>query len=81
MQKNPFTVENIPPMRLIGGTTNKEILVAVINTVGLPVEEALDDIGMKSKKVGIHTECDIEASWVRSLEELWTNQSVYQWVD
>ena len=88
----PVPVVNIPPMRFIGGLTRQgrtvsihgawepEISVAVITTVGVPVEEALDDIGMKSINVVINMECDGEAYWVKSLGELWTNQSVDQWV-
>ena len=66
-------------MSFIGGTTNKvrigsiqeawytEILVAVITTVGVPVEETLAGIGIKSRKVLIYMECGVEASWVSSL--------------
>ena len=88
----PVPVVNIPPMRFIGGLTRQgrtvsihgswepEISVAVITTVGVPVEEALDDIGMKAINVVINMECDGEAYWVKSLGELWTTQSVDQWV-
>ena len=89
----PVPVVILPPVRFIGGPTRQgrtgsihvssdpEISVAVITTVGIPVEEALADIGMKTRNVVIHMECDVEASWVKLLGEVWTNQSVEQWVD
>ena len=49
-------------------------------TVGIPVEEDLADIGMKTINVVINMECDGEAYWVKSLGELRTNQRVDQWV-
>ena len=39
----------------------------MITTVGLPVEEDLDDIGIKTINVVIHMECDGEVSWVKYL--------------
>ena len=45
------------------------------------MEEDLDDIGMKTRNVVIHMECDGEASWVKSLGEVWPTQSLDQWVD
>ena len=38
-----------------------------ITTVGVAVEEALADIGIKARNVVIHMECDGKAYWVRSL--------------
>ena len=61
----PVTVINLPPVKFIGISTNQgravnnqeawypEISVAVITTVGVPVEEDLADIGMKSRNVVI----------------------------
>ena len=49
--------------------------------VGVLVEEVVDDIGIKAKKVVTHTECDDEESWVRLLEEVWLTQKVDQCVD
>ena len=49
--------------------------------VGVPVEEDLADIGIKSRNMVIHTKCGGKESWVRSLGELWPTQIVYQWVD
>ena len=46
---------------------NPERSVAVITTLGVPVEEALDDIVTNSRNVVIHMECDGEVSWVNSL--------------
>ena len=75
-------VVNIPPVRFIGGPTRQvrtgsmqgywdpEISVAVINMVGIPLEEALDDIRMKNRNVVIHMECDGEAYWVKLLGEV-----------
>ena len=75
----PVLVVILPPVRFIGGPTiqvktgaiqvscDPEISVAVITTVGLPVEEYLADIGMKTRNVVIHMECDGEASWVKSI--------------
>ena len=54
----PVPVENLPPVRFIGdptgqgrtvrvqGSCEAEREVAVITMVGVPVEEALDDIGI-----------------------------------
>ena len=62
----PVPVVNIPPVKFIGITTNQgitvniqeacypEISVAVITTVGVPLEKDLADIGMKSRNVVIH---------------------------
>ena len=69
----PVPVVNLTPVRFIGGPTKQvivgniqgawgsEISVSVIPIVGVPVEEALDDIVMKSSKVVIHLECDGKA--------------------
>ena len=45
------------------------------------MEEALDDIIIESRKVVINIDCDGEVSWIRPLEEVWSNQSVDQWID
>ena len=45
------------------------------------MEEALDNIAMKTRNVVIHMECDGEAYWVKSLGEVWPTQGVDQWVD
>ena len=59
----PVPVVNIPPVKCIGhqvitgniqGSWYPEISVAVITTVGVPVEEALADIVMNSINVVIH---------------------------
>ena len=75
----PVPVAILPPMRFIGGHTRQgrtgsiqvswdpERSVAVITTVGIPVEEAFPDIGIKNRNVVIHMECDGEASWVKLL--------------
>ena len=64
------TVVNLPLMRFIGGPKNlgitgnikgaqdTERLVAMIITVGVPVEEDMDDIEIKSKDMVIHLECE-----------------------
>ena len=41
--------------------------MAVISMVGIPVEGALADIGMKTINVVIHMNYDGEASWVKAL--------------
>ena len=46
----------------------------------VPLEEALADIGRKSIKAVINLECDGKEYWVRSLVEVYQNQSVDQWV-
>ena len=86
----PAPLVILPPVRFIGGPTRKvrtvsiqeswdpERSVAVITTVGIPVEEDLDDIGMKTINMVVHMECDGEAYWVNSLEEVWPTQSVDQ---
>ena len=70
---------NLPPARFICGPSKQrrigimqgswepEISVAVTTTIEIPVEEALADIGIKTRNVVIHTECDGEASWVKLL--------------
>ena len=70
----PVPVVIIPPVRLIGvpknhgrigsmqGSWDPEILVSVINTLGIPVEEDLSGIGMEIINVVIHMECDSDAS-------------------
>ena len=69
-------VVNLLPVRFICGTTrqgrtviiqgacNPEIFVAVITMVGVKVGEALNDIGMNSRKVMINMKCNGEESWV-----------------
>ena len=66
----PVPVVNIPTVRFIGAPPRQvitetiqvvwdsEISVAMITMVGLPVEEALADIGMKAINVVIHMKCD-----------------------
>ena len=83
----------LPPVMFIGGPTRKgrtgiiqvfwdpEILVSVITMVGIPVEEDLADIVIKTRNMVIHMECDGDLSWVNFLGELWQTQSVHQWVD
>ena len=52
-----------------------------ITTVGVPVEEDLDDMVTKSIKVVINIDYGVDISWVRSLEELWPTQTVYHNID
>ena len=66
----PGPVVILPPVRFIGaprrqgrtgiiqGSWDPEISLSVITTVWIPVEEALVDIGMKTKNLVIHMECD-----------------------
>ena len=54
----------------IQGSWDPERLFAVITTVGVPVEEAFHDIGMKYIKVVIHLECGGKVSWVMLLLEV-----------
>ena len=73
----PIPVVILPLVKFIGGTTmhgrtgiikgsrEPEISVDVITTVGITVEEALDDIGMKTINVVIRIEFDGESSWVK----------------
>ena len=55
---------------IIQGSWDPEISVAVITTVGIPVEEDLADIRMKTINVVIHMECDGEAYWVKYLGDV-----------
>ena len=78
-EDKPVPVVNIPPVMCIGGQSNQgrigsiqgdwdtEISVAVIATVGLPVEEYLADIGINFRKVVIIMEYDVKTYWVRSI--------------
>ena len=62
----PIPVGSFPPLRSFGGHKNQgitgniqvkrnpDISVAVVKAVGIPVEEALADIGMNTKKAVIH---------------------------
>ena len=45
------------------------------------MEEALNDIRMKSRSMVIRVDCAGEASWVKFLGEVWTTKSVDQWLD
>ena len=66
-------VVNIPPVRFICGPIRQrrksstqgdwgpEILVSVITTVGIPLEEDFAGIVMKSRNVVIHMDFDDEA--------------------
>ena len=66
----PVPEINFPPVGFIVGPTrhgrtgrtqvswDTERLVVMITTVGVLVEEYLDDIGMKTRKLVIHMECD-----------------------
>ena len=68
------TLVNLLPVRFTGGlkrqvikgkiqgTWYPEILVDVITAVGVPVEEALANIGMNTIKVVIRMECYLEVS-------------------
>ena len=70
----PLTLVILPPVIFIGGPTRQritgskqgawdpEISVSVINAVRVPVDEGLDDIGMKTINVVINMECDGKAS-------------------
>ena len=48
----------------IQGDWDPEILVYVITTEGVPVEEALADIGMNSIVVMIRLDCNEKSYWV-----------------
>ena len=53
----------------------------MITVVGVPVEEALADIGMKDINIVIHMDFYGEASWVKYLGELWKTHIVDQLLD
>ena len=84
---------NLTPVSFICGLTRQErtgiiqvywdpeISVSVITTVGVPVEEDLADIGMKSRNVVIHMVCDGEESWIKTIGEVWPTPSVDKWLD
>ena len=88
----PVPVVILPPVMFIGiptsqlrtgsiqGSWEPEIPVAVITTVGMPVEDDFDYIGIKNRNVVIHMECGGEPSWLKSLGEVWPNQILYQWL-
>ena len=89
----PLTLVILPPVIFIGGPTRQkitgskqgawdpEISVSVINAVRVPVDEGLDDIGIKTINVVIHMECDGDSSWLKFLVEVRPTQSVDQWMD
>ena len=76
----PITVVNLPPVRFIGapiklgrtvnikGERYPDISVTVVTAIGVPVEEALSDIGMNYRRSVIHLYCDCVEDWLRSLE-------------
>ena len=86
-------VVNLTPVRFTCGPTRQgrtgsiqvawypERSVAVITMVGVPVEEDLNDIEMKTRIVVIHLEYGGDASWLKSIVEVCSTQIVYQWVD
>ena len=55
--------------------------VAVVTAVGVPVDEALEDIGRNARREVIHLKCDYEEDWLNPLEEGWLIQSMNQWVE
>ena len=89
----PVPVVNLPHVRFICGPSKQgrtgniqgewdpDILVAVIMALGVPVEEALSDIGKNSRIAAIHLECDGEEEWIKSLKEGCRTQSVEQLVE
>ena len=68
----PVPVVNLPPVMFICGISKQvrtgniqgawdpDRSVAVVTSVGVPVEEALSDIIMNSKRAVIRLECDFE---------------------
>ena len=44
--------------------------------MGVPVEEALNDIRVNSREVVIHLDCDGNKSWMSSLGKLFPTQSL-----
>ena len=68
----PVPVVNLPPVSFIGSPSEQRITgniqvawdpdrsVAVITSVGVPVEEVLSDIGSNSRRAVIHLEFDGE---------------------
>ena len=75
----PDPVVNLLPVRFIGVPTKHkitgniqrawypEILVDVITTVGVLVEEALSDIGMNTRRAVIRLEYYFEETWINSV--------------
>ena len=49
--------------------------------MGVPVEEALGDVVMKSRNLVIHMECAGKSLWLGSLGEVCTIQSMDKLVD
>ena len=71
-EDKPVPVVNIPPVRIIAGPSKQGIIgnikgewdedrsVAVVKDIGVPVEEALADIGMNTRRAVINLKCDCE---------------------
>ena len=88
----PILVWNIPPLKCVGGTTNRgitdniqgdwgpNISVSVVITLWVPVEEALLCIGMNARRAVIHLKYYCKEDWLNLLEEGWPTQSGDQWV-
>ena len=55
--------------------------LAVVTAVGVPVDEALEDIVRNARREVINLECDCEEDWLNPLEEGWLIQSMDQWVE
>ena len=53
----------------------------MVTAVGVPVDEALEDIGRNTSTEVINLECDCEEDWLNPLEEGWPIQSMDQWVE
>ena len=65
----------------MNGAWESERLAAVVIEVVVPVDQDLENIGMHIRKMLVHMEFNYNIPWIRSLKELWTTQSVDQWVD
>ena len=47
------------------GPWSPELSITMITSVGVPVEEALENNRMNATKVVVHMVCDYKAFWIR----------------
>ena len=79
VRKQKNTVLNIPLLIFVGYPTNRvitgnmsgdwdpELLVAMFTAVGLPLEEALADVGTNSRRVMFRLDRDCKVDFISSL--------------
>ena len=60
------------------GACDPEILITVVTSFGVLLEESLADIYMDARKKVVQLQWDCEAAWIMSLGKLWPTNSLFQ---